>query len=304
MKTINTITGCIASAAILLLSSCGTDQKGKVENHRSGEFSIFVEESYKPLFETSIYTFLGTRLDATIKPLYLPENDIIKRFFNNETKTIAITRQFTTDELAQLRKQNVEVRQEAIAHDAVALINNQSNGDSVITIQKLKDILQGKDSLWSNGKPISLIFDKNQSANYNYLRELAGVDKFPSYVYAAKSNEEVLTKVKENSTTLGVIGVNWISDEDDPKTLDFLDGVQVMGVYNETEKDYYKPFQAYIYDKKYPLTRTLYIINKASRQSINSGFVIFMTTEQGQLIILKSSLVPANKVARIISMTE
>lgn len=305
MKTnINIAIWSLSMTLISGLTSCGVDQKGKVENHKTGSFTLFADESYKPLFETSIYTFQGTRLDADIKGLYLPENEIVQRFFNNETKTIAISRTFTAEEKEKLKKNLVEVREHAIAHDAVALINNIGNPDSVITIDKLKNILQGKDSLWSNGQPISLIFDKDQSANYNYLKQLAGVQAFPKYVYAASSNEEVINLVKKNKNTVGVIGVNWISDEDDPKTLDFLDGIQVMGIYNEQEKDYFKPFQAYIYNDFYPLKRTLYMITKGSRQSIHAGFIYFMTTEPGQLIILKSSLVPANKVARIISMIE
>ena len=36
--------------------------------------------------------------------------------------------------------------------------------------------------------------------------------------------EEVIKYVKEHPNAIGVIGVNWISDEDDPKVLDFLDG--------------------------------------------------------------------------------
>lgn len=287
-----------------LITSCGNQPKTTVNTDSNEEVTFLIEDSYKPLFETSIYTFNGNDLDNNIVGEYLPEDEIIKRFFNNESKTIAITRTFTESEKSQLRKKLVEVREDMIAHDAIALITNIENKDTTITINKLVAILQGKDSLWSNGKKINLLFDKNFSANYNYLKQLANITEFPSNVYAANSNEEVIQKVKDNKNVIGVIGVNWISDEDDPKTLNFLDGINVLSVYNEQKQEYFKPFQAYIYNKNYPLTRSMYIINKASKRSVNTSFVNFMITDRGQLIILKSSLVPANKVARIISLTD
>ncbi len=294
----------ILAITALCLSSCANEQKETNKEEKRKEATFFVEESYKPLFETSIHTFSGFNLDNNIVGVYLPEDEIIKRFFDNETKSIAITRSFTENEKIKLRAKQVEVKEDIIAHDAVTLITNIDNKDTTITVQKLVRILEGKDSLWSNGKKISVIFDKNHSANYNYLKKLANINEFPKNVYAANSNEEVINLVKENKNTMGVIGVNWISDEDDPKTLDFLDGINVLAIYNDEKQDFFKPFQAYIYTKEYPLTRSLYIISKASRQSLNAGFINFLTTEKGQLIILKSSLVPANKVARVISITE
>src|SRR5690606_25195086 len=121
-------------------------------------------------------------------------------------------------------------------------------------------------------------------------------------------NEEVINYVKENRNALGVIGVNWISDEDDPETLDFRDGIKVVSVSKTEGGEYFKPYQAYIYeeyhmDKGYPLVREAWILNKAGRTTLNGGIVNFMMGEKGQLIIQKSSLIPANMVARMVNIT-
>ena len=99
-----------------------------------------------------------------------------------------------------------------------------------------------------------------------------------------------------------MIGVNWISDQDDQRVLDFLDGIKVMQIAKDEESDYFKPYQAYIHTKEYPLTRQLWAINKASKSGLNTGFVNFLHGEKGQLIIHKSSLVPANTPIRMMQI--
>jgi phosphate transport system substrate-binding protein len=167
----------------------------------------------------------------------------------------------------------------------------------------LKDILTGKTKPWSSLKTgINVVFDHENSANFNYLKNLSGVTKVPENIFAVKSNAEVINYVKNNKSAIGVIGVNWISDEDDPQTLDFLNGIRVMSVSKTAKSESFKPYQSYIYDKQYPMTRDLWVVNYASRSGVSSGFLLFMTGEKGQLLIQKSSLIPANMVARVIQL--
>ena len=75
-----------------------------------------------------------------------------------------------------------------------------------------------------------------------------------------------------------------------------------MQVSKDDSKDYFKPYQAYIYTKEYPLTRELWSINKGGRNGLNSGFVNFLIGEKGQLIIQKSGLVPAHSQIRMMQI--
>jgi phosphate transport system substrate-binding protein len=116
-----------------------------------------------------------------------------------------------------------------------------------------------------------------------------------------KSNSEVINYVKKHKNALGVIGLNWISDQDDFNTLDFVNGIKVMSVSNG--EGFFKPYAGFIYTKEYPLARPIYMINKAKRSGLHTGFVLFMIGEKGQLIVQKSALVPANAPIRLIQMT-
>lgn len=297
------------SSLLLVSLACNNSAKGKNTNS-SGEIDLYLEESYKPLFETSIYTFEGQNPLAKIKAFYVNESEAFDAFINGKTSTICVTRDFTeAEKRSLLTNKNVEVRSTKLAIDAVALIVHPENTDTLMTVERIKNILNGKDSLWQgSNRKINVVFDNPNSANFIYLRKLAEISSLPANVFAVKSNEEVISYVKENRNALGVIGINWISDEDDPATFDFRDGINVVAIARGEGGEHFKPYQAYIYegyhmDKGYPLVREAWLLNKAGRTTLNSGFVNFMTGEKGQLIIQRSSLVPANMAARMINFT-
>jgi phosphate transport system substrate-binding protein len=293
------------SALFLSIASC--DNKGRVgfesDTHGRGKALIMIEESFKPLFETSIYTFESQFPHADIMPSYSSEGEIVNAFFDRKVKTICISRDFTENEKSRLKKLNIEVRSDRIAYDAVTLIVNPENPDSLIIVDKLKRIISGKDSIWpSTGKRINVVYDQVNSANFNYLRSLVGSVNFPKNIFAVNSNVEVINYVKKNKSALGIIGLNWISDQDDFDVKDFVRGLKVMAVAEKTSTPYFKPYAGLIYTREYPLRREIWMINKAKRSGIHTGFVLFMIGEKGQTIITKSALVPATAPVRLIQL--
>jgi phosphate transport system substrate-binding protein len=295
-------------SVVVILTGCNSSENplAYAENaHGRGSVKIYIEESFKPLFETSIYTFESFYPKANITPIYKSEGEIINAFFANKTKTICISRDLTKAEKYKLKKNSVEVRSEKIAEDALALIIHPSNNDSLITIDELKAIISGKKTSWNSTKAkINVVFDQKNSANFTYLVNLCKVKELPINVFAVKSNVEVINYVKNNPSALGVIGLNWISDQDDFNVLDFVNGLKVMSVAKNTKSGHLKPFAGYIYTREYPLNREIWMINKAGRQTLNSGFVLFMKGDKGQLIVQKSALVPANAPVRLIEIRE
>lgn len=290
---------------VLFLWSC--ENNGRVgfetDTHGRGKAMIMIEESFKPLFETCIYTFESQFPHADVIPSYRTEGQIINDFFEGKVKTICISRDFTKEEKAALRKKNVEVRSDRIAYDGVTLIVHPENPDSAITVDRLKRIIMGKDTVWPGLKSkINVVYDQVSSANFNYLRNLVGSTNFPSNIFAVKSNVEVINYVKKNKSALGVIGLNWISDQDDFDVKDFVKGLKVMAVSESSSKPYFKPYAGLIYTREYPLRREIWMINKGKRSGIHTGFVLFMIGEKGQTIITKSALVPATAPVRLIQL--
>lgn len=273
--------------------------------HGRGKATVIIEESFRRLFDTSIYTFESQFPKADIVPKYMTEGAAIKAFYNNEAKTIVISREFTKDELKYLRSKQVEVRMDKVAVDAIAIIVHPSNSDTLLTVDKLKNILLGKQLTWSgSGKDISVVYDNINSANYNYLKDFCGSESTAKNVFAVKSNEEVINYVKKTPGALGVIGLNWISDQDDFDVLDFLADIKVVGLAKDEKSDYFQPYSGFMYTQEYPLTRDIWMINKGRKAGLNTGFVLFMIGETGQTIVNKSGLLPATAPVRLIQFKE
>jgi phosphate transport system substrate-binding protein len=134
------------------------------------------------------------------------------------------------------------------------------------------------------------------------MSELVGQKSLPGY--ALKTNEEVIKYVSENKNALGIVGVNWISDKDDPKAMKFRSGVNVVGIMGDPgdlgDDYYYQPYQAYFATKQYPLLREIYSISREPRAGLATGFASFISSDKGQKIILKAGLLPASAPIRII----
>ena len=64
----------------------------------------------------------------------------------------------------------------------------------------------------------------------------------------------------------------------------------------------FKPYQAYMVDKIYPLTRDIYIINAEPRNGLVTGFSSFVASDKGQRIILKAGIIPAVAPTRVVNM--
>jgi phosphate transport system substrate-binding protein len=289
----------------VLLTACDSNNNPFVyqkDAHGRGKAHIYVEESFKPLFTTSISTFESQYPKAKVTANYSAENDIIAAFYANKTKTIVITRNFNAKEKEYLKSKNVSYRSDKIATDAVVIIMHPSMADTILSVAQIKRLLSDNDALLpSNANPTQIVFDQKGSANFNYLTNMLQIDQLATRVSALKSNEEVINYVKTHPGAMGIIGLNWISDQDDPTSLSFMDGVRVASVFSNNPSDACKPYAGFIYTKEYPLIRDIWVINKGRRSGLHTGFVLFMKKDdKGQLIIQKSGLVPALTPVRLV----
>jgi phosphate transport system substrate-binding protein len=296
--------------AAVILPGCGTKEpKGPGDTPTSGRINISVDESFVLLFETQIHTFESIYPKAKINASYKPEGDVVTDLFSDSVRVVVIARDLNEQEWKMADAKKIQPKSVKIAEDAVALIVHADNKDSLLTVDQLRNILSGKDTLWSQlneksplGK-INVVFDNNSSANARYLQEtLMNGAGFNDNCFAVKSNPEVIEYVKTHKNALGVISVNWISDSDDTLSTGFLRHVRVVSVSKGYNADYYKPFQAYIKTKEYALCRDVYMIYRGKTHGLGTGFASFVAGDKGQRIILKSGLVPATSPVRVVEI--
>lgn len=281
------------------------------ETPTRGNIRIIVDESFQPIIETEVYTFTSLYQNAKVKPIYKPEYDVITDFMNDSAKVIVTSRKLTDDQIQYLRDTLIVARTTTFAYDALALISNKSNPDTLIKYNSIRDIFKGNASSWKDLDPesklgdIRVIFDNTKSGNIRYFREKFELEgDLPGNFYALNSNAEVVDFVSRNPDALGIISVNWISDKDDSLSTSFIRKVNVLAISGALFDDgyYYRPYQASIYDRSYPFVREIYLISRETFAGLGSGFIQWATGEQGQRIVLKSGLVPATMPIRLVQI--
>jgi phosphate transport system substrate-binding protein len=219
-----------------------------------------------------------------------------------------VTRRFTEKEKKYFEDIKITPHQVDVAISGVAVILNQQNRDTLISLDEIRAILQGKIATWDQlgGRSkagIEIVFDSPNSGMIRHLKDsLAHVDKLPPNCFAAHNNEAVVDFVSKNPNALGFIGLEWISDKDDSLSNSFLGKIRVAGVAVAKDSAHYQPYQAYIALKKYPLTRRVTILSREARAGLGNGFIAFFASEKGQRIVLKSGLVPVTMPLRIVQI--
>ena len=228
---------------------------------------------------------------------------------NDSVRVAIVSRQLTDDEKADFESQKIIPRVTKVAVDAVAIVVHPDNKDTLITYQTLSKMMRGEYLTWSelpNSKTrdsIRIVFDHNGSSSARYLQErFLGKADFPANCFAVKSNKDVIDYVAENKGAVGVVGVNWISDREDPEVESFLKKINVVQLSEPEDsagKEFFSPCQAYIALKKYPLIRDVYVISREGRNGLGTGFASFFAGDPGQRIVRMTGLLPATMPVQI-----
>jgi phosphate transport system substrate-binding protein len=296
---------------MVIMSSCNSGSSGLKETPTRGTLKISVDESFKPLLDTEIFTFTHLYNNAHISALYKPEYDVINDFMDDSVRVIATSKKLTDYQIQYLRDTLIVARTTTYAYDALALITNKQNSDTLLKYNNIKDIFLGKITSWKQINPkskfnnIRVIFDNNKSGNIRYFKELFEIkDTLSGNFFAVNNNPEVIEFISKNPDAIGIISVNWISDRDDSLSMSFINKVNIVAVSQEYINDgtYYRPYQGSIYDKSYPFVREIYLISRETFAGLGSGFINWACGEQGQRIVLKSGLVPATMPIRLVQI--
>lgn len=285
-----------------LLGSC--DGKPPLDNPARGTIVIAADESFRPLVTQLTSAYSGIYPDAHFKVIYKPEQEAINLMLKDSARMAFTTRLLTANEKAVLNQRKIVGASTKLATDGVALIINQTNTDSLMTMDELKQVFTGKIKQWSQLKggnqlgPITLVFDNNNSSNLEFVLHKFEIKNVTGLrIFTAKSNREVIDFVRQNPSALGFIGVNWISDGDEPLTAELSKDLRVVGISpktNPTERaDYFQPFQEDLGMQRYPLRRPVYALSREAHPGLAGGLVNYVIRDAGSLIIYKLGLWPS-----------
>ena len=287
-----------------LFLACGNKPKNSLSYDYDKAAAIFTaDESFFPILDEQLEVFMATAALDSIRPLYTDQEEAITKLMKNETWLAFAARSLSPKEIQNLKDRKFMPRVIPIAYDGLAIIVNNANPDSCISIKDFKRILSGEVSRWSDIYPksrlgeIDVVFDNPKSSTVTWCVDslLGGKPINSKNIGAVKKSAEVIDWVEKHENAIGIIGSNWLNDKRDTTNVTFNKNITVMRVSrldSATVRNSWQPYQYYLYNGNYPLVRTIYALLNEPRSGVPSSFAHFCRLPKGQTIILRAGLLP------------
>ena len=293
------------SILLLSLSSCG-EKKADNSWLTADNVRIACDETLQPILEEQFLQFGKSHIEAEMQPLYCSEDSALRLLLADTLRSIVITRPLTKQEQERVKSHHLGTSQTMIASDAFALIVSKNNPDTAITLNEVRDIVNGKITRWEQIKgakktgDLKLVFDHSGSSTVRYMRDsLCAGRELQGNIYAQGSNLAVIEAVKANPSAIGVVGTDWLRGKDQNALSSFASlDVSVMLVQKDAQHVHCRPYQYYIGTGDYPLVRSVYAITTDPRTRSQEKYLFFwLKGQKGQTIFCNNSqLLPAMSV--------
>lgn len=184
-------------------------------------------------------------------------------------------------ELATAAEKNVTLTPTTVAYDGIAIIVNEKNPISEITLKQVEQIFTGDIRDWSalGGKPgqISAYTRNTSSGTYGSFNQLAMSKRdYAEYCQKMAGNEQIAQEVGKNPNGVGYVGLAYIGAE----------GIKVIPV------DGAMPTIKSVNDKSYSIARPMYVYTNGEPTGKAKKFIDFATSPEGQKIVETVGFVP------------
>lgn len=298
--------GLVLFFILMGLTGCSGEKEDQAESPSlptRGELVIGIDESLKPFADAEIAMFSADYPDARITPLYLPEKQVVEKLLTNEIQTAILCRNLAPDETDLLTGNYAHsARSFKLADDKIVAVVNKDNPVNAISYQQLKDILSGNISDWTSLEGAS--FPDSQAAQPPsrqasltvVITGASSIDRFFTSsdplprmsAYALETTTEVIDYVRDNPSAMGILGGSWFfqkgSGYSDVKVLTYSEDESTVDGHSE------KP------------SREVYAVTHEPVTGLGSGFISFMASRKGQLILSKAGMTPYKSIERQIQL--
>ncbi len=212
----------------------------------------------------------------------------IQSLLNNDADAIMLSRAPTAEEMDALQK-NGDVELREVAYDGITIILNRTNHVDHLTMEQLRDIFSGKIKTWGfagfENIPISVYVRNLNSGTYVFFKNHV-LDSLDYGVDAIRcvSNEDIVRGVKHDEGAIGYIGMDFDQGE-----------VKAIALSADGGENFIDNGRPNIHNKRYPLTRPLYIAYYKKNKAQIWTFVDYLFSEKGQEIINNSGFISLDK---------
>lgn len=192
----------VSIVTLLVFCACNRQKSknARTDTYASGTMTLMCDESFSPIINEELKVFHATYRDAKVTPVYTNELDAFNALMKQDVHLIIAARNFNEKELNYFKTNGLQPRYFPLGYDGMALICNNQNTDSCITVNDVRRILTGKVKNWNEVNEgsklgeIDVVFDNNKSAAVHYAVDsiLGGTPINSPNITAVKTSAEVI----------------------------------------------------------------------------------------------------------------
>lgn len=211
----------------------------------------------------------------------------------NKTCDIAqCSRSMEPKEYQLAKNKGCDVKEIAVANDAIAFVVHPDNPVDGLSISQLSDIFTGKIRNWKeiggkDEKILPLSRDRNSGTHVFVLEEVVrkgnqkGPEEFAPSVLMMPSSQAIEQEVSSNLAAIGYFGLGYVNNK-----------VKTLKIMNEKKGELIEASIETVHDKTYPLARPLLFYLPREAEGSVKQFIDFVLSPDGQKIVLDMHFVP------------
>lgn len=204
------------------------------------------------------------------------------------TEIAMASRRIKFGEKMKFAQLGLDVREVAVADDALAIVVHPSNPVDRLTREELEAIFRGKITNWKEvgGDDCRIVVytRETSSGTYEFFKESVLENRnYMSGTLSMPATGAIIQSVRQTRGAIGYIGLAYLNPY-----------VKAVAVSYDGGRRYALPSVESAADGSYPVVRPLYYYYNAADEAQVAPFVAYALSEEGQRIVREQGFVPVN----------
>lgn len=213
---------------------------------------------------------------------------------------IVLGRALVPEEQAAAARVGKRLNATPIALDGLAAVVNDGNPVRQLALDDLRDMVDGRVRTWSavggGAAAVVVIAPNPETGTGGFMREVLARSATPGGpVYVLPSDSAVVDDIRGRANGVGFVSASFLQSHPDALTGTHL--VAISPGRPATGGSAVVPSQATLVDETYPLGTTMTAVTSGSPRGVAAGFMSFLASDRGQLIVQRLGFAPVSVAA-------
>lgn len=288
-----TAAGLLIALAFAAIGCGNQDSTGGAGGSRGGAIQVKGSDTMVNLAQKWAEDYMKDNPQVNIAVTGGGSGTGITAMINGTTDIADASREMKDKEKAEASSKGIEVVENRVALDGIAVVVNTENSVSELSVDQLADIFSGKITDWQEvgGTPgqIVILSRESNSGTHVFFKEhilnkgTDGKVEFASSALLMPSTQAIVDEVKQNPQGIGYVGLGYVKGD-----------LKALKIKKDATSTAVTPTVASVQDGSYPVARPLFMYTKQGAPQVVADYMAWIKSPDGQKVVEELEFVPLN----------